>query len=564
MRRLVVLLLATFSLASLPAMRGTASNLNQVPADEETLKTAKLGVDSSALLSFFRARTLNDDDRARIEVLIIQMGAMSFRTREQATQALIDKGPVVVEMLSKHLEDPDPEIARRAENCIKKIKENDYPPEVPPAAVRLLAERKPAGAVAALLAYLPFADNEVAADEVRTALAKLATDGGKVDKALLAALLDKEAVRRAAAGEALTRADVAQARDEVAALLKDANPNVRWRVATALVLAKKREAVPVLIDTLVDASQGQAWQIEDILYRIAEGKSPPLLSLGADPAARKKYRDAWSAWWNEHGKAIDLAVLGQAPKLLGYTTVVLLDQLRVLELDANNAVRWQIDNVNFPLDIQVLAGDKVLIAEYKGGRVTERNFKGEVLWQREFGGAQGDGPQVAQRLPNGNTFIAGKYQWLEVDPAGKQVAIFNVPGVDGIMKCSKVSSGEVVLLYEGGRVVRMDATGKELGAFQINDLSMRLFGGRIQGLPNGRVLIPHHAENKVVEYDSDGKIVWQVKVDQPITATRLPNGNTLVTSMNRFCAVEFDREGKEVWQYRSGSRDVRVTRALRR
>ena len=106
----------------------------------------------------------------------------------------------------------------------------------------------------------------------------------------------------------------------------------------------------------------------------------------------------------------------------------------------------------------------------------------------------------------------------------------------------------------------LDTTGKELHSFTVN-LGTRLFGGRLHMLPNGRVLVPHNAENKVVEYDINGKAVWQVEIEQPVAATRLPNGNTLVTTMTQNRAVEFDRSGREVWEYKT---DTRVTRALRR
>jgi hypothetical protein len=81
-------------------------------------------------------------------------------------------------------------------------------------------------------------------------------------------------------------------------------------------------------------------------------------------------------------------------------------------------------------------------------------------------------------------------------------------------------------------------------------------------LSNGHVLVPCNLENKVLEYNGAGKVVWEVNVDQPIAATRLPNGNTLITSMlpNRG-AIEVDRTGTVVWQYLS---NTRVTRALRR
>jgi hypothetical protein len=414
-----------------------------------------------------------------------------------------------------------------------------------------------------LLAFLPFAETDTLAEEIHSALASLAVQAGKPDTALVAALKDKEPLRRAAAGDALTRAGVVQTREDVDLLLKDPNPMVRWRVASALVLAKEREAVPVLIDSIVDVGQGPAWQVQDMLCRLAEGNNPPAVSLGGDETGRKKCRDIWTNWWNKHGKKVDLAVLSQTPPLLGYTTIVLLDQNRVIEVDANNNIRWQIDDLSFPLDIQVLPGDRILVAEYRGGRVTERSFNGEILWQHGFGALQAEGPQVAQRLPNGNTFIAGKYQWIEVDRNGKQVASSNLPGMDGMMKCSKAPNGDVVALLQSGRVIRLDANGKLLKHFHV-DFSLPLYGGRIQALPNGNVLIPHHGENKVVEYDKDGKVVWQVKVDQPIVATRLRNGDTLVTSMNRLRAIEFDHDGREVWQFRNPGADVRVTRAIRR
>jgi outer membrane protein assembly factor BamB len=229
-----------------------------------------------------------------------------------------------------------------------------------------------------------------------------------------------------------------------------------------------------------------------------------------------------------------------------------------MELGTDNQPRWQIDNLIFPLDAQYLPGDRVLIAEYHAARVTERNTKGEVLWQKRLNG----GPLVAQRLPNGNTFIATDSQLLEYDRADKEVLSVNMPE-RRIMKAMKLPNGEIACLTSEGRVVRLDPQGKEMFGFTVS-LGMRLFGGRIHMLSSGRVLVPQNAENKVVEYDARGKAVWEVAVEQPVAAVRLPNGNTLVTTMlPERGAVEFDRNGKEVWTYRSNI-NSRVTRAMRR
>src|SRR5262249_893697 len=155
-------------------------------------------------------------------------------------------------------------------------------------------------------------------------------------------------------------------------------------------------------------------------------------------AGRKKCRDAWADWWAKNHKTVDLAKLNESPKLLGYTLVVMLDLGRVVELGTDNKIRWQIDGLVFPLDAQVLpGGERILVAEYHAGRVTERNTKGEIVWQHRVGG-----PLMAQRLSNGNTFIATDSQVLEIDRAEKEVMSFAMPNSERIMKAMKLVNGE--------------------------------------------------------------------------------------------------------------------------
>jgi HEAT repeat protein len=530
----------------------------QVEADEQRLKDADLKNDGATLLSFLKSRTITEVDRQNVDALIAKLGASSFKVREQASQDLISKGPAVLEQLRHSLSDPDLEVQRRCEVCIQRIKENDHFPDLSAAVVRLIGTHKPAGAAEVLLSFLACADNESLADEIRETLPKVATIDGKLDNALVYAMHDKLPVRRAAAGRALVMAGAGvKYKTAIYGLLSDPDATVRWRVAMALVMRQDKVAVPTLIDLLPDLAQYQAWQIEDMLFRLAEGKSPPAVSLGKDESARQSCRQAWQAWWKEHAATASLAGLRNGHALLGRTTMIMLDVGRIIEVEGD-AVRWQIDGLDFPLDLQVLDNDHILIAEYYGNKVTERDFKGQVVWQ-----CLCPEPQMAQRLPNGNTFIASKYRLLEVDPAGREVMQKNLsPANDGIMKSAKLASGEIVCVFDTGRVARLDATAsREIApSFRIA-IGKPLFGGRVDVLPNGGVLIPHHLENKVVEYDSTGKQVWQVHVDQPIAATRLRNGDTLVTSMSQNRAVEFDRAGNEVWQYQ---RDSRVTRAIRR
>jgi hypothetical protein len=469
--------------------------------------------------------------------------------RENASAQLTALGSLAAQPLKDALSHPDLEVQRRAEDCLRQI----HIDSVAFAATRLVAQRKPAGAAEVLLAYLPVAEGESVGEEVRSALAAVAVRDGKADPALAAALADgKSALRRGAAAEALAKAGTADQLPAVRALLKDPDPAVRLRVGLALAPLKEKEAVAALIDLLAELPPEQLWKVEDLLYFLAEDKAPRL-PPGDDAESRRKVRDAWAAWWKEHGAGVDLGRLAKRPPVLGHTLVVLLDAKKVIDLDAANKPRFQITDLEFPLDAQALPGDRVLVAEHGANRVTERTRDGKVVWQKDA-----EEPLAAQRLPGGNTFIATRTRLLEVDAAGKEVFSHSPPPGELIMKAQKLPNGDIACVTSGQRFLRLDARGKELLRFPV---AVQTYGGKIDVLPSGRVLVPLMSSNKVVEYDVQGRPVWEVPVEQPIAAVRLPNGNTLVTTYNQFRAVELDPRGRQVWQYET---NTRVTRAFRR
>jgi outer membrane protein assembly factor BamB len=167
---------------------------------------------------------------------------------------------------------------------------------------------------------------------------------------------------------------------------------------------------------------------------------------------------------------------------------------------------------------------------------------------------------MAQRLPNGNTFIGCRGKLFEVDKNGRTV--LEIPTTNGreFMRAKKLVNGQVAAVIDS-QFILYDAAGKQLNSFPVD---IQTYGGRIEVLPNGRVLAACYNGRKIAEYDTGGTIVWEAPVpfDQPIAAWRLSNGNTLVTSMlEDQPAVEVDRNGKVVWEYKT---DTRVTRAIRR
>jgi hypothetical protein len=529
-----------------------AATPGPLTSDEQKLKEAGLGTDDASLLDFFRRQTLSRPAREKLATLVQQLGDKSFKIRDKASIDLPTLGMMAVPFLREAATSSDPEVACRADACLRQIEEKDLRVGIPAAAARLVAARKPEGATDVLLAFVPSAENDSVAEEVRTALAGIAVHEGKAEPALLAALEDPAPLRRAAAVEALSQAGLAKQLPQVRKLLHDQDLGVRQRTGLALAVAGEKEAIPVLIDLLSQLPPARGRQIETFLLRLA-GDKPPPVALGQDENSRSKCRAAWTAWWQEQNGQVDLGQLRGVKPLRGYTLLVMLDIGRVVEVDADNKPRFQIDGLSFPLDAQMLPEDRVLVAEHFGNRVTERKRNGEIVWEK---GVQM--PLVAQRLPNGNTFIATQSQFLEVEPSGKVVMTRGLPSGEQIMKAQKLANGDIACMTSSYRFVRLNAAGKEI---QTIPVAVYTSGGRIDVLPNGHVLVPESKNNRVAEYDAEGKVVWQVPFNQPIAAVRLANGDTLITSLSQPRAVELDRTGNEVWEYKT---DTRVTRAFRR
>ena len=95
-----------------------------------------------------------------------------------------------------------------------------------------------------------------------------------------------------------------------------------------------------------------------------------------------------------------------------------------------------------------------------------------------------------------------------------------------IMKAIKLRNGEIAFISLNQRFVRLDANFQEVQSFPAQ---IDYWGGRLDVLANGHVIVPEANSNRVVEYDTEGQVVWQKEIPAPIAAVRLPNGNTLIT-----------------------------------
>jgi HEAT repeat protein len=535
--------------------RAAAADPDTAAADEQALLDAKVPADGPGLVEFFRKRTPPELDRARALALIRKLGDEEYAVREQASADLRGLGPAVKGLLREALKDPDPEISFRALQCLIAV-ERVGKPEFLGAAVRTLVRQKPPGAAEALLAFLPHVEDGEVLDQASQALAEVGVKGGKIDPALTQALTDKWAVSRAAAGEALARAGGADGRAAARRLLQDADAAVRQRVALALLELKDKEAVPALIDLLAEAPRERAWRVEEVLARVA-GDQAPAAEAGDDEASRRTCRDAWVAWWKEHGAGLDLARLDLTTRPLGYTLIAELPadrkSGRVYELDAAGKVRWELEVGRIVVDAQTVGADHVLVADYTSRTVTERTVKNDVLWQYAPRGLL----LGARRLPNGDTFVVCRNQIVQVDKDGKEVR--SLPRDNDVAAAARFRDGRVAVLTTGGALLLLDETGKELKSFPLNAPVLAV-GTNIDLAPGGHVLVPLFSANKVVEVDGDGKVVCEASVRQPNSVQRLPNGHWLVASRATQTVTEVDRAGKELRTFQTDGAPYRAAR----
>ncbi len=515
-------------------------------------------IDGKILIEELRSRTLSDADLDKAKGLIKNLAAADAPARDKASTDLVALGPPVLPLL-RQLNAPPASVQAQAAVKIVQLIEKDNPNPLPLTAPRLLVLHRADKALEALLAYLPFAENDTMSSQLTDLISAVGLKEGKPEPALLAALEDKIATRRAAAVVALGEATTDDTKTLLRKMYKDTDPEVHLRAAQALIGLQDKEAVAELINLLPDLPTELAWEAEDQLTRLAKDKAPNV-PFGTDAAGRTKYRDAWAAWWKENGEKVELVKSDPRQRMLGYTLIIegfdpVKRQGRVTELDASGKVRWQIEGLNFPNDAQVLNNDRVLIAEQNMNRVSERDLTGKVIWEKQGVGQ----PFAVHRDRTGNTFIGCRNLLIVVDKAGKEVLNlqrFN----EYILAAAQLRDGQIAYMNNQGQYFRLDASGKELKSCRV-PFNPQFGINWAEVLPNDHVLITTMANSKITEYDGDGKQVWEATIQASAGPTRLANGHTLVPTVNNTKVVELDRAGKVVAEMKDLTyRPIRVTR----
>ncbi|MFO0967789.1 MAG: hypothetical protein U0793_19680 [Gemmataceae bacterium] len=265
-------------------------------------------------------------------------------------------------------------------------------------------------------------------------------------------------------------------------------------------------------------------------------------------ASRASFAAPGTKWYAAHASAIDTdgramrAPISASSWSANTTQRSASPAARCGESGRDLRPRFTIKGVMGVMDAQVLPNGRVLLAENSANKITERDQTGAITWEY---GVPGN-PITAQRLPNGNTFIAMYNSVMEITPEKKILYNLNRGPTFYIFSASKLRNGNVLAMTAQGVIMEFDPfTNKD-----VRTINLGPAGGwcSVEAMPNGHYLVATMNNSQVREIDTTGKALMTINMGGVFRATRLPNGNVLAASMTTRAVAEFDRGGNKRWE----------------
>lgn len=281
---------------------------------------------------------------------------------------------------------------------------------------------------------------------------------------------------------------------------------------------------------------------------------------------------------------LTLPALAADPPKGGYR-VLAQDKGHVAIVGADGKVEWEVECKYNSHDIHLLPSGNLLL-HTAAATVTEMTPKKEVVWKYEAKPVPANKGRVEvhafQRLADGNTMVAesGNRRIVEVDKDGKVVkevplTVKNPDPHRDTRMVRKLDTGNYLVCHEGDGCVReYDEKGKVVWEYAL-DLGGRPrspghgpegHGTEVYGalrLKNGNTVIAGGNNNRVLEVDKDGKVVWSIDQKElpgitlawVTTLHALPDGNLIVGNCHAGPdnpqLFEVTRDKKVVWQFKN-------------
>lgn len=190
----------------------------------------------------------------------------------------------------------------------------------------------------------------------------------------------------------------------------------------------------------------------------------------------------------------------------------------VVELDANGQPVWTYSTgLEHPLAAQRLPSGNTLIGDAAGGRVIEVSRDGKVVWEYASPDIGKMRMRNAHRTASGTTLIAveAAAKVIEVDAGGRIVWSWQAEkGAERrLYQARRLANGHtVVSLSDPGEIVEVDATGKIVRSIAGAKTDIQFgWASGFSPLPDGGLLIADYTGRRVVEVDSSGRIVHELR-----------------------------------------------------
>ena len=147
-------------------------------------------------------------------------------------------------------------------------------------------------------------------------------------------------------------------------------------------------------------------------------------------------------------------------------------------------------------------------------------------------------------------------QFAVVDAKDKTARIYDADGNALWTKADLPGEpSDIKILENGNRLITLSTPARIIEFDPENTIVWQVdFPGRTRSttadrLPNGNTLVNLQFGKKVVEVNPEGETVWELAgLKNCLTAQALPGGNVLVCEMNDAKALEYNREGEIVWE----------------
>ncbi|MBX7206896.1 MAG: hypothetical protein K1X78_01180 [Verrucomicrobiaceae bacterium] len=191
-----------------------------------------------------------------------------------------------------------------------------------------------------------------------------------------------------------------------------------------------------------------------------------------------------------------------------------------------------------------------LCCDYGGDKVCIVSTDGKIAWQYDC-----KHPQDCWKLPNGNILFCFVSGALEVTPTQEKKIVweYKAPDKVEVHACQPLTDGKVMIVECGSsRIIEVDRAGKIAKEIKLATAPEIKLHNQFRGtrkLANGTYRVCFKGEGKIVDVDADGKVLRALSVPgDPHGAITLPDGHLIVTCGDGHKVIEFDAEGKSVWE----------------